>query len=49
VPEGRTIFPKLTVEEDLERSGHRVKGKCRNKMNKERFYELFPRLKEGIK
>jgi branched-chain amino acid transport system ATP-binding protein len=45
VPEGRRLFPDLTVEENLT-----VGGYCRSlgqdKINRERVYEAFPRLGE---
>ena len=46
VPEGRGIFPRLTVEENLDMGGY-----CRNDMgavhgDRDRVYALFPRLKE---
>jgi branched-chain amino acid transport system ATP-binding protein len=49
VPEGRKIFPALTVEENLEMGAFLVKDKAKNASNFERVYELFPRLKERRK
>ncbi len=46
VPEGRKIFPSLTVEENLEMGAFLVKDQKKNAANFERVYELFPRLKE---
>ncbi len=48
VPEGRGIFPKLTVQENLEMGAFTVNDQ---KLIKERLdltFELFPRLKERI-
>ncbi len=48
VPEGRHIFPFLTVEENLLMGdfGNTGGDKDRVKRNMEHVYELFPRLKE---
>jgi branched-chain amino acid transport system ATP-binding protein len=47
VPEGRQLFPMMTVEENLLLGGHikRVRGSRREMLEKE-IYPLFPRLKE---
>ena len=46
VPEGRQLFPNMTVEENLEMGAYspRVRAKTRKKL--EYVYGLFPRLKE---
>jgi branched-chain amino acid transport system ATP-binding protein len=46
VPEGRHVFPQMTVEENLELGGYprRVRGEQKQRM--ETVYELFPVLKE---
>jgi branched-chain amino acid transport system ATP-binding protein len=49
VPEGRGIFPSLTVEENIEIGAFVSKDKNRMKENLKRIYELFPRLKERCK
>ena len=49
VPEGRKIFPALTVEENLQMGAFLVKAQKKNAANFERVYELFPRLKERRK
>ena len=49
VPEGRKIFPVLTVEENLEMGAFLVKDANKKGCNFERVYELFPRLKERRK
>lgn len=46
VPEGRRVFPDLTVEENLLIGAYKVIDKKVIKMNIEKSYELFPRLKE---
>jgi len=47
VPEGRRVFPALTVRENLEMGGFKFRadrGKLRSQM--ERVMEMFPRLRE---
>jgi branched-chain amino acid transport system ATP-binding protein len=46
VPEGRQLFPDMSVEENLEMGGYSKRARKRQKQNLERVYELFPRLKE---
>jgi len=46
VPEGRGIFGKLTVEENLQMGGYHRNDKDGIQRDIERGYELFPRLKE---
>ena len=46
VPEGRKIFPALTVEENLQMGAFRIKDGKNNEANMERVYALFPRLRE---
>ncbi|AOT70445.1 ABC transporter ATP-binding protein [Geosporobacter ferrireducens] len=46
VPEGRRIFPNLTVEENLILGAYSRKDKAGITKDMERVYELFPRLKE---
>ncbi len=49
VPEGRRIFPELTVQENL-RMGSFIKRATKDRRkNIERVYSLFPRLKEREK
>ena len=45
-PEGRQIFPDLTVEENLRAGAFSVKSKAQVKANFERCYGYFPRLAE---
>ncbi len=44
VPEGRHVFPRMTVEENLEIGAYRFKTIDRSEI--ERVLELFPRLRE---
>ncbi|MCI8398042.1 MAG: ABC transporter ATP-binding protein [Oscillibacter sp.] len=47
-PEGRQIFPRLTVRENLALGAYLQKDKGRVEENYERVFSLFPRLKERI-
>lgn len=47
VPEGRRIFPKLTVFENIEMGAYnKAVNKSKFKENVEKIYNIFPRLKE---
>jgi len=46
VPEGRQLFPDMSVEENLEMGGYSHRARKREKENLDRVYQLFPRLKE---
>jgi branched-chain amino acid transport system ATP-binding protein len=46
VPEGRMIFPALTVLENLRMGGYLRRDKARLKDDEERAFQLFPILKE---
>jgi len=46
VPEGRRIFPQLTVEENLKVGAYAARARDGEKAAFERVYELFPRLFE---
>jgi branched-chain amino acid transport system ATP-binding protein len=46
VPEGRRLFPRLTVEENLLLGAFRPKARARIKSNMEFCFEAFPRLAE---
>lgn len=46
VPEGRRIFARLTVNENLEMGAFILKDKKQYTENLERVFSLFPRLKE---
>ena len=45
-PEGRQVFPQMTVRENLELGAYTVKSKEILKSGIENAFELFPRLKE---
>ncbi|WFA08621.1 ABC transporter ATP-binding protein [Tissierella sp. Yu-01] len=45
-PEGRRIFPNLTVEENLILGAYTVKDKSAIQKQMDKMYDLFPRLKE---
>src|SRR5271166_2878725 len=49
VPEGRQLFPDMSVEENLEMGAYSRRSRKRKKDNLERVYETFPRLKERRK
>ncbi len=46
VPEGRRLFPKLTVEENLALGAFRPTARAKMKENLDACYETFPRLAE---
>jgi branched-chain amino acid transport system ATP-binding protein len=46
VPEGRQLFTKMTVTENLEMGATNQRARQRMASNLERVYELFPRLEE---
>lgn len=46
VPEGRRVFPELTVEENLKMGGYSLSDPKRLANSLETAYELFPRLRE---
>jgi branched-chain amino acid transport system ATP-binding protein len=46
VPEGRRLFPRLTVEENLLLGAFRPKARAEIKTNRDFCYECFPRLAE---
>ncbi len=47
-PEGRMIFPRMTVMENLEMGAYARKDKTGMSDDLERVFKLFPRLKERI-
>jgi branched-chain amino acid transport system ATP-binding protein len=49
VPEGRGLFPFLTVEENLILGAISKQAKSKTRENLDRVYSLFPRLKERSK
>ena len=48
-PEGRQIFPQLTVFENLSLGAYTQKNKEEIEQSRERMFKLFPRLKEREK
>jgi len=46
IPEGRRVFPDLTVLENLKVGAYTIKSKKILNQNLERVFSLFPRLKE---
>jgi branched-chain amino acid transport system ATP-binding protein len=48
VPEGRKIFPTLTVRENLEIAGWTVEDKKEVKRRMEEVFVFFPRIKERV-
>ncbi len=48
VPEGRGIFPRLTVRENLEMGAFTVSSSAEVRRRLEFAFELFPRLRERI-
>ncbi len=46
VPEGRQLFPKMTVEDNLRAGAYLKRTKPKKARNLARVFELFPRLKE---
>ena len=49
VPEGRQLFPMMTVKENLEMGAYLRKDKKAISQDLEQMYQLFPRLKERTK
>jgi branched-chain amino acid transport system ATP-binding protein len=47
-PEGRKLFPRMSVEENLEMGAFQRSGHAEIQRDKEHVFELFPRLKERI-
>ncbi len=46
VPEGRRVFPQLTVQENLDMGSYLAEPKKHRKESLERVYAIFPRLAE---
>ena len=49
IPEGRHVFPNLTVDENLRLSAYTQRDPKRVKQSRERCFELFPRLRERMR
>jgi branched-chain amino acid transport system ATP-binding protein len=48
VPEGRRIFPVLTVKENLELAAWTLKDKAEVNRRMEEVFEMFPRIKDRV-
>jgi branched-chain amino acid transport system ATP-binding protein len=48
IPEGRRIFPRLTVRENLEMGSFAIKDEVWKKKELDRIYHYFPRLRERM-
>ncbi|QET05484.1 MULTISPECIES: ABC transporter ATP-binding protein [Cupriavidus] len=48
-PEGRRVFPQLTVAENLEMGAYRRIDRNRVRQDRERMLDRFPRLRERLK
>jgi ABC-type branched-subunit amino acid transport system ATPase component len=46
VPQGRVVFPRMTVQENLEMGGYTVADSRRRRQSMQRVFSLFPRLAE---
>lgn len=49
VPEGRRVFAKMSVQENLEMGAYIIKGSNELKKDFDMVYDMFPRLKERRK
>jgi branched-chain amino acid transport system ATP-binding protein len=49
IPEGRKVFPKLTVEENLLVGAYRERDRATIQQRLGRVYEIFPRLRERVR
>lgn len=49
IPEGREIFPRMTVEENLALGAYTINDKVKIKETREKVYEIFPVLKKKEK
>ncbi len=49
IPEGRRVFPKMTVEENLRLGAYQEKDAGKIRARLEQAYEIFPRLRERIR
>lgn len=48
IPEGRKVFPKMSVEENLRLGAYQEKDAWKVRSRLDQVYEIFPRLKERI-
>ena len=49
IPEGREVFPRMTVEENILLGAYTIKDKNNVKDSKEKVYQIFPVLKKKEK
>ena len=49
IPEGREIFPRMTVEENIRLGAYTIKDKTEVNETKKRVYDIFPVLKKKEK
>jgi branched-chain amino acid transport system ATP-binding protein len=49
IPEGREIFPRLTVEENILLGAYTIRDKQQVKESQERIYQIFPVLQKKAK
>jgi branched-chain amino acid transport system ATP-binding protein len=49
IPEGREIFPRMTVEENLQLGAYNITDKAKIKETKEKAFDIFPVLKKKEK
>lgn len=49
IPEGREVFPRMSVEDNLMLGAYTIKDKEQIKKNKENVFEIFPVLKKKEK
>src|SRR4030065_2382563 len=49
IPEGREIFPRMTVDENIRLGAYTIKDKAKVNENKARVYQIFPVLKKKEK
>jgi branched-chain amino acid transport system ATP-binding protein len=49
IPEGREIFPRMSVEENLQLGAYSIKDKAKVKETKEKVFDIFPVLKKKEK
>jgi branched-chain amino acid transport system ATP-binding protein len=48
IPEGRKVFPKMTVEENLRVGAYQLSNESEFRRRADQVYDIFPRLKERI-
>ncbi len=48
VPEGRELWPQMTVRENLELGAYTKSARAKRRESLERVFDLFPRLKERV-